>query len=135
MDRARVRWTAPATADEVGRLRRAAAVAAREHGLDELRLEHLELALSEALTNIVRHAYPDTVAPGPMSVELEADDDGAELRVIVSDAGGGMAPRAHDPGLGLGLGLLATAADRCEIRTDRVTGTQVTMAFALVDVL
>jgi serine/threonine-protein kinase RsbW/stage II sporulation protein AB (anti-sigma F factor) len=129
MDASRVVWTAPAVADEVGALRRAAAGVAAEYGLAGLALERLELALSEALTNVVLHAYHGAPEPGPMTVEVEADEH--EVRVTVRDEGRGMAPRATSPGLGLGLGLLATAADRCELRSARNSGTDVMVAFAL----
>jgi anti-sigma regulatory factor (Ser/Thr protein kinase) len=86
MDVPCARWTAPAKADEVGRMRRAAAAVAAEHGLDGVALEHFELAVSEALTNVVLHAYPRT--SGPMSVEIESDED--EIRVMVADQGEGI---------------------------------------------
>jgi serine/threonine-protein kinase RsbW len=125
MDLPRARWTAPALADEVGRMRRAASAAAAEHGLDGRALEHLELAVSEALTNVVLHAYQDE--PGPMSVEVESDDD--EIRVTVADDGGGIAAQAEHRGPGMGLGILASAADFCEIRSRRGVGVEVLLGF------
>jgi anti-sigma regulatory factor (Ser/Thr protein kinase) len=127
MNLPRARWTVPATADEVGHIRRAAAAVAAEHGLEGLALEHFELAVSEALTNAVLHAYPD--AAGPMSVEIEAD--GAELRVIVADEGCGIGAHAENRGLGMGLGILASSADFCEIRSRRGVGVEVTLGFDL----
>jgi anti-sigma regulatory factor (Ser/Thr protein kinase) len=127
MDLPRARWTAPAMADEIGRMRRAAAAVATEHGLEGLALEHFELAVSEALTNAVVHAYPDE--PGPMSLEIECD--GAELRVIIADEGGGIAAQPTHRGLGLGLGIVASSADFCEIRSRRGVGVEVTLGFEL----
>jgi serine/threonine-protein kinase RsbW len=127
MELPRARWSAPASADEVGPMRRAAATTAAELGLGGLALEHFELAVSEALTNVVLHAYRDR--SGPMSLEVESDGD--ELRVIVTDEGGGMAAQADSRGLGMGLGILATAADSCEIRTRRGIGMEVTLGFEL----
>ena len=125
----RARWTALATADEIGRMRRAAAAVASDHGLEGLALEHFELGVSEALTNAVVHAYPGSA--GPMSVELECDPD--EIRVTVADEGSGIAAQAPNRGLGLGLGILASAADFCEIRTRRGSGVEVTLGFELDD--
>jgi anti-sigma regulatory factor (Ser/Thr protein kinase) len=121
------RWTAPAKADEVGRIRRAAAAVAAEHGLEGLALEHFELAVSEALTNAVVHAYAGD--PGPMSLEIESD--GAELRVTIADEGRGMAADATHRGLGMGLGILASSADFCEIRSRRGAGVEVLLGFDL----
>jgi anti-sigma regulatory factor (Ser/Thr protein kinase) len=123
----RARWTARAKADEVGHMRRAAAAVAAEYGLEGLALEHFELAVSEALTNVVVHAYPDE--PGPMSVEIESD--GAELRVIIADEGIGIAAQSRHRGLGVGLGIVASSADFCEIRSRRGVGVEVTLGFEL----
>jgi anti-sigma regulatory factor (Ser/Thr protein kinase) len=123
----RARWTAAAKADEVGRLRRAAAAVAAEHGLEGLALEHFELAVSEALTNAVVHAYADEA--GSMTVEIESD--GAELRITIADEGSGMAAQARHRGLGMGLGILASSADFCEIRSRRGIGVEVTLGFDL----
>jgi anti-sigma regulatory factor (Ser/Thr protein kinase) len=127
MEVPRARWTAPAKADEVGRMRRAAAAVAAEHGLEGLALEHFELAVSEALTNAVLHAYPDT--SGPMRLEVECEDD--EVRVTVADEGSGLGAQAKHRGLGLGLGILASAADFCEIRSRRGVGVEVMLGFEL----
>jgi anti-sigma regulatory factor (Ser/Thr protein kinase) len=127
MDVPRARWTAPAKADEVGRMRRAAAATAAELGLSGLALEHFELAVSEALTNVVLHAYHGK--PGPMSMEVQGDED--VVRVTVADEGGGMAAQAENRGLGLGLGIVASAADCCQIRTRKGHGMQITLGFGL----
>jgi serine/threonine-protein kinase RsbW/stage II sporulation protein AB (anti-sigma F factor) len=108
-------------------MRRAAAAAACEHGLSGLALERFELAVSEALTNAVLHAYPD--GEGPMSVEIDVDEHA--LRVTVADEGDGMAAQARNRGLGLGLGILASAADACAIRSRRGAGMEVTLVFEL----
>ena len=56
----------------------------------------------------------------------------AFLNVIVADEGVGMSPRGDSPGLGLGLGLMATVADRFEIdRNAGTSGVVLRMAFAL----
>ena len=119
------RLTAPALADEVGRMRRAASAAAAEQGLGGSALEHLELAVSEALTNVVLHAYEDE--PGPMSVEVESDAEA--IRVTVADDGCGIAAQAEHRGPGMGLGILASAADFCEIRSRRGAGVEVMLGF------
>jgi anti-sigma regulatory factor (Ser/Thr protein kinase) len=131
MDAPRVRWLALATADEIGPLRRAAAAAAADHGLAGLSLERFELAVSEALTNVVMHAYPGAGDPWPMCVEVEVEREANEVRVTVADEGSGMSALAERRGMGMGLGILATAADCCEIRTRRGEGTQVMLGFAL----
>jgi anti-sigma regulatory factor (Ser/Thr protein kinase) len=122
------RWCTRATAEDVGRLRRAAAAAAAQRGLAGRSLDHFSLAVSEALTNAVVHAYPGE-GPGPIS--LEVDGDSKQVRVTVRDEGRGMAVRSKRRGLGLGLELLASVSDFCEIRSVRGAGMRVRLGFDL----
>jgi anti-sigma regulatory factor (Ser/Thr protein kinase) len=103
----------PATVDSVGRLRRAVADFARRHGASERSLDSVNLAVSEALTNVVVHAYRDAAAPGPVLVVVAVRD--RALLVTVADEGCGMTPRPDSPGLGLGMGLIAGLADAVEL--------------------
>jgi anti-sigma regulatory factor (Ser/Thr protein kinase) len=125
----RLQWTAAAVPDEVGPLRRAVVAAAADLGLDGDRSERLQLAISEALSNVVLHAYAD--ASGDMRVALERDD--LEVRVTISDDGTGLGRQTATPGLGLGLGIIATAADRVEVASKPARGTRMTIAFDLED--
>jgi serine/threonine-protein kinase RsbW len=91
----------------------------------------VELAVSEAVTNVVVHAYRDAGAedePGPVRVSVIVEDDAAW--VTVADEGAGMAPRVDSPGLGMGLSLIAGSCDGLEIE-QRHDGTRIHMRFAL----
>ncbi len=100
-------------------------------GADETTQASVKLAVSEALTNVVIHAYARRDAFGPMTVEAWQGNDGA-LLVLICDEGDGMVPRPDSPGLGLGLPLIAHMADdlRVEARLDR-PGTRLAMRFSL----
>lgn len=91
-------------------------VAERE-GVPEGVRSALALAVTEACANVVLHAYVDADAPGELVVRACKAD--AALTVEVADAGRGMVPRIDNPGLGLGLPLIAQMADVFEIRSDR----------------
>jgi serine/threonine-protein kinase RsbW/stage II sporulation protein AB (anti-sigma F factor) len=120
----------PATADSVGRLRRAVANFAARHGASDRSLESVNLALSEALTNVVLHAYRDAARPGPVLVVAVVRD--RALVVTIADEGCGMTPRPDSPGLGLGMGLIARLADTFEVTPRGARpGIVVRMAFAL----
>ena len=78
----------------------------RDWGLAALRWHRLPIALavSEACTNVVMHAYVSAAAPGSLTVE--ASQRNGELVVAVRDEGQGMLPRPDSPGLGLGLSII-----------------------------
>jgi anti-sigma regulatory factor (Ser/Thr protein kinase) len=78
-------------------------------------------ASTEAVANAALHAYrpPD---PGS-AVELEAEVGAAEVRVVVRDFGGGFGTDSANVGAGLGLTIMASLADRVELRRDRRAST------------
>ena len=90
-------------------------------------IEAVRLAVSEAATNAVVHAYRD--AAGDLAVRASATD--AELLVVVSDTGIGLGPRPDSPGLGLGMPLIASVTSRFRIVSGEA-GTEVHMTFPLV---
>jgi anti-sigma regulatory factor (Ser/Thr protein kinase) len=92
-------------------------------------LADIKLAVTEACTNVVVHAYPD--GEGPLGIAAWARDD--RLTVVVHDEGRGMLPRPDSPGLGLGLPLIATLADSLELGTGPGERTEVRMTFLLTD--
>jgi serine/threonine-protein kinase RsbW len=96
--------------------------------IDGQRLSDIKLAVTEACTNVVVHAYDN--AEGPMQVEASLEGD-QELVVIVRDEGRGIAPRTDSPGLGLGLPLIASLAESLELGRDGDQRTEVRMTFRL----
>ena len=120
--------TAPAVAASVGVLRRAAARHLRDAGIPGAVVGAVELAVSEAVTNVVLHAYPAGAGGGPVHLALELR--GGAVLVRVTDEGTGMATRAGCPGAGLGLSIIADLAARAEMsRASRGAGTELLMAF------
>jgi anti-sigma regulatory factor (Ser/Thr protein kinase) len=106
--------------------------ARRRLGASDERCDVIALAVSEALTNVVQHAYLGE-RPGPIIIEARPEG-GHTLLVQVSDEGRGPLPRADSPGLGLGLGVMAQVADEFSISTRQDTqGTVVTLRFSLRD--
>ena len=109
--------------------RRAVVDWAQGHVEDRAVLSDIALAVTEATTNAVLHAYRDTDEPGMVTVTAEREDD--HVCLYVRDEGSGLAPRVDSPGLGLGLGLIAQVADSADVRAPETGGTEVVMRFAL----
>jgi anti-sigma regulatory factor (Ser/Thr protein kinase) len=117
-------WGVLAVPRSVPELRRLLRDAIAGRGFDE---DVVGLAVTEAVTNVVRHAYPGSIGPIKLSVEALP----GELEVIVADEGIGRGSKLRgDPtGLRVGLALIAELCASVRIEpTD--TGTMVTMRFA-----
>jgi anti-sigma regulatory factor (Ser/Thr protein kinase) len=118
----------PARPDSVPAARHAVLRFVREVAADDPPLDDIGLAVSEAVTNAVNHAYLDR-DPGDVRVHVRLED--AELELTVEDDGRGTLPRPDSPGLGLGLPLIATVADRFDTSTDPDGGTRICAWFRL----
>src|SRR4051812_23308645 len=109
--------------------RRAVMDRARRHVEDRAVLSDIALAITEATTNAVLHAYRDREEPGTVTVTAEREHD--HVCFFVRDEGTGLAPRVDSPGLGLGLGLIAQVTDSADVRAPETGGTEVVMRFNL----
>jgi serine/threonine-protein kinase RsbW/stage II sporulation protein AB (anti-sigma F factor) len=119
---------APARAENLAALRKAVWRHAQSLGATEETAAEMRLAVGEASTNVVMHAYVD-MERGSMMVQAWLDEDG-RYTVRVHDDGRGLVPRTDSPGLGVGLGVIAQMADDFRV-TNRVgtPGTRVSMRF------
>jgi serine/threonine-protein kinase RsbW len=118
----------PARAENVAVIRHAFGGFAEALSVDEQTLADIKLAVTEACTNVVIHAYEDD-EDGDLEVDASIDD--LRLTVIIRDNGRGIVPRPDSPGLGLGLPLIATLAETLELGKDRGDHTEVRMTFRL----
>lgn len=117
----------PAEAGEIAGVRNAVLALAEGRGMPKAARADVALAVSEACTNVVMHAYIDDSAPGCLTVEASHHD--GELVVCVRDEGRGMLPRTDSPGLGLGLSLIGRLSQRVEIGQNGARGTAVRLTF------
>ncbi len=124
---ARAAWELPAVAASVGTIRGGVRDFARERGVTDAILIDLALAVTEAVTNSVVHAFIGR-EPGSVWTRIEAAPD--ELVVVVTDDGRGMQPRADSPGLGLGLPTIASLTTAMDMHAPPGGGTVITMTFA-----
>jgi anti-sigma regulatory factor (Ser/Thr protein kinase) len=100
---------------------------ARQRITDDKTIQAIASCVTEAVTNVLLHAYQDHPEPGP--VILEASFTEARLRIRVCDHGTGLTPRVESPGFGLGLPVISQLADEADFRTRKRGGTEVTMHF------
>jgi serine/threonine-protein kinase RsbW len=121
--------TMPARPEGVGVVRQALAGMADALDFDASVLADMKMAVTEACTNVVVHAYDED--SGVLEVEMLADEAG--LTIVVRDHGSGIQPRPHrsePPALGLGLPLIAALSDSFELRGSAGQGTEVRMTFS-----
>jgi serine/threonine-protein kinase RsbW len=120
----------PARAENVAVVRHAFGGLGDVVDMPEQTLADIKLAVTEACTNVVVHAYPEG-QEGPLDVSARVGAD--HLEVVIRDKGQGILPRPDSPGLGLGLPLIATLADSLELGTGPQDETEVRMTFQLAD--
>jgi anti-anti-sigma factor len=108
-----LRLALPAEAPVLRELRAAVLAWAAAAGIDEDDIYDLQLAVGEAAANAVEHAYRGR-DPGPMSVELARDADGA-IEAHVRDEGS-WRPAPDDKGYrGRGLELIRDVSSRMQL--------------------
>ena len=113
----------PACADRLSVLRQAVAAFAVDECANAAEIhDQLVLAVSEACTNVILHAYPDRTG----EIALRAWVDRRYLRVEIRDEGVGIDTPSPNKGLGLGLQLMRTTA---QARVDSGAGTTVQLRF------
>jgi anti-sigma regulatory factor (Ser/Thr protein kinase) len=121
-----VRLNLPARPENVAVVRHVLGAFAEALHLPLEVVEDMRLAVTEACTNVVRHAYGGR-EPGPLEIIIRPDGDVFE--VIVSDEGRGIGPSPDTAGPGLGLPLIAALADGLEIQHAPRAGSRLAMSF------
>jgi len=131
--RARVLFseTYPAVAGSISTVRATVGESAAQLGASAALIDDLKLAVSEAVNNVVLHAYAEADQPG--LIHVEATLAAAELSISVTDTGSGLQVGQPEPGpgLGLGLALIGQLADHVELLQGSNGGLHVLMRFAL----
>ncbi|MGN6372560.1 MAG: ATP-binding protein [Solirubrobacteraceae bacterium] len=147
-----------ARAENIAIVRHAFGGLGEVYGISDEKLSDIRLAVTEACSNVVVHAYSDHESAhfdptserrsssaadllegasarsrrhgwGTMEVSATMVDE--ELAVVVRDWGEGIKPRPDSPGLGLGLSLMAALADTVQLGHDTTEHTEVRMTFLL----
>src|SRR4051794_23243983 len=129
VERARtdVKLTLPARPENVSVIRHVLGAFAEALRLPDDLIEDVRLAVTEACTNVVRHAYPSEVT-GPVEISIVPTEE--HVSVVVADHGRGIGTSSDTTGPGLGLPLIAAIADEVELQPVPGGGSRVAMTFA-----
>jgi anti-sigma regulatory factor (Ser/Thr protein kinase) len=120
-----------AVPDSVPAARHAAVCWAAAVGASGPDLDRVGLAVSEAVTNAVVHAYSGPVNGTAGEVRLTGGSRAGELTILVADRGCGIGRALASPGLGLGLTVMDESCDSLAIRSRPGRGIQLELGFRL----
>lgn len=116
----------PSKPDAVRLARHGVTEALTEAGLADAALSsRIALAVSEATSNVVRHAYP---APTNGYMEVSVSQRDGEIVLTVTDTGVGMETPSQQPGMGLGMKFMRAETTSVDIESSEA-GTTVALHF------
>ncbi len=114
----------PAKAEYLSLVRLVVSAAAQDLGFSEDSIADIKVALSEAATNVVRHAYPAQLdGHREQVIEVSCYLETESFLVEVLDQGQGM-PLPPPPSEGLGFGIMGSLMDKVDVETSE-SGTTV----------
>lgn len=121
----------PATADQLTDIRRRLFDWLEPLGVSSTVAADIVLAVNEACTNCIEHAYRG-VKPGLIEVEAVVDHDsrGEQIAVCIADFGTWRPPPAEPTTRGRGLPIMSAISDGVDLERTSA-GTTVRIAFAL----
>jgi anti-sigma regulatory factor (Ser/Thr protein kinase) len=123
-----IRLTLPALPQNIAVVRHVVGCFAESLGMADDVVADLRLALTEACTNVVRHAY-DQDSDGPLEITIHPTEE--TLNIMVADDGRGIGPSPDVAGPGLGLPLIAALTDGLEIQRRDGVGSRLLMSFRM----
>jgi anti-sigma regulatory factor (Ser/Thr protein kinase) len=112
----------PATVESVAAARRAVRHFAAELEVD---VDGITLAVSEAVANVVAHAYEEGASG---VIDLSATASPFEVAIVVRDRGGGLAAARASHGAGFGMEIIRRLAHHVAL-DDSASGVALTMRF------
>ena len=136
LDRDTVEMRIPCEPRFLSVLRLTVAGAAARAGLGVAEIDDVKVAVSEACTNAMEHAYPPAEGQACPSIKIRVTAREGALRVEVEDEGGGFDPkrlpkvdleqRVQEEG-GLGIYLMHQLMDEVKIESAPGSGTKITL--------
>lgn len=112
----KLKLTIPAKAEYLSLLRLVVSAVAEEMGFADEGIADIKVALSEASTNIVRHAYNNSHTYNEKTIEVVCFDRKGCLLIEITDRGHGMSV-PPPPSEGLGFGIMGSLMDKVDVET------------------
>jgi len=106
----------PARAEYLSLIRLVVAGIAARSGFSADSIADIKVALSEASSNVIRHAYATDTPYAERVIEINCYDDNGSLLLEVTDHGHGM-PIPPPPSEGLGFGIMGSLMDKVDVET------------------
>ena len=125
-----LRIEVPATADRLAEIRQHLAAWLKPIGVAHTTAADIVLAVNEASTNCIEHAYRDMDTG---SIIVEAALEGRQIVVCIADSGAWRPPRSQPGSRGRGLTLMRTMSRRAEVDASAI-GTTIRLRFDLAGV-
>ncbi len=124
-----ITFSLPAVPSSVRKARVWVGETAADLGASQRLVADIRLCVSEAVSNVVRHAYGSR--SGDVDVVVERED--GDLDVVVRDDGQGMSRRTsrRRTAGGYGLKIIDSVAERLTVTSAREAGTEVRMTFSI----
>ena len=120
-----IRLTLPARPENVAVVRHVLGALAEALNLDRAVVDDMRLAVTEACTNVVRHAYGGEEG----TIDVIVRPSGELLEVVVTDEGRGLGPSPDTAGPGLGLALIEALTHSFEVERSDRAGSRLVMSF------
>jgi serine/threonine-protein kinase RsbW len=120
-----IRLTLPARSENVAVVRHVLGALAEALAMPPALVDDMRLAVTEACTNVVRHAYDGDDG----TIDVIVRPRGEVLEVTIADEGRGLGPSPDTAGPGLGLPLIAALADDVRFERGPSSGSRLVMRF------
>lgn len=120
-----LRFEVPATADRLAQIRRRLLAWLQPLGVPEAAVSDIVLAVNEACTNSVEHAYRNTDGG---TIKVEASIVGDDIVVCITDHGSWRTPSGLPSTRGRGLPIIEATSDHVELMRS-TSGTTVQVTF------
>jgi len=135
-ENANIKLTIPCQAEFVSVVRLAISGVATRMSFPIEDIEDIKIAVSEACTNVVQHAY---TSANHGNIDIECNVLPSKLEIVVKDSGKGFDtsklesnPKVSHPderlGMGLGITFMRNLMDEVKINSEEGSGTAVIMA-------